>query len=343
MKKFNKYFSIHFSISIHLIFSSFLLGSEPNKSLDDKPYNEVTFVTAHNAYASIAEGWMPLWGANQRESLSDQMKGGVNALMLDIWPYQPKGGELDIYLWHNDPNSAIAYFFGLANLKMRTLQSGLMDVVNHLKKNPQAMMTIIFESHVSKGGASADEALRRSLEESKALQYAFHPHQLSHESVKGQVEWNVKTQGWPTLRWFKEHDLRLVMFTSERSNLRSEGGKTPQGLAYMWDYAIENVWGSPGLDPSFYTDPRRESRQSIEELPLTCAYPLVIMNHFPTIPLNFEEDPENESLESIRTHMIKMIKRYGKRPNFIATNYTLGRRGPIDRSLVRFVERMNRS
>ena len=68
------------------------------------------------------------------------------------------------------------------------------------------------------------------------------------------------------------------------------------------------------------------------------------MNHFPTIPLNFEEDPENESLEKYSNSYDQNDQTiWKKRPNFIATNYTLGRRGPIDRSLVRFVERMNRS
>lgn len=66
-------------------------GKTIDDSIDSKRrYDQVTFLTAHNAFASTENGWLY---AQQGLSISNQLKLGVRGLMLDI--HQGQGGAVE--------------------------------------------------------------------------------------------------------------------------------------------------------------------------------------------------------------------------------------------------------
>src|SRR5579872_4852233 len=57
-----------------------------------KKYNEVSFLTTHNAFASSAYGYFI---TSQTLSIPEQLQYGVRALMIDLWWY-----DNEIYMLH---------------------------------------------------------------------------------------------------------------------------------------------------------------------------------------------------------------------------------------------------
>src|SRR5690348_13948004 len=57
------------------------LSCNGSRSLCDRSYNQVTYLTSHNAMASTARGFN---GADQDSDLGGQLDHGVRALMLDL-------------------------------------------------------------------------------------------------------------------------------------------------------------------------------------------------------------------------------------------------------------------
>ncbi len=70
--------------------------------LCDRPYNDVTYLTSHNAMASSDRGFL---GANQDPDLTAQLDNGVRGLMLDLH-YWTTPEEAAPYLASLDPQTA---------------------------------------------------------------------------------------------------------------------------------------------------------------------------------------------------------------------------------------------
>ena len=144
-----------------------------SKKLQAKRYDEVAYVTTHNAMSNSDEGWL---FPNQTHGLTRQLADGVRAFMLDV---HDKGGKP--YLCHS------SFFLG-----SRPLKDGLAELTAYLKKNPREVLTIIFESYVS------SKALEGAFKDSGLLSYA-------HSQRKGKP--------WPTLKEMVASGRRLVVFT----------------------------------------------------------------------------------------------------------------------------------
>ena len=144
-----------------------------SKKLEAKRYDEVAYVTTHNAMSNSDEGWL---FPNQTHGLTRQLADGVRAFMLDV---HDKGGQP--YLCHS------SFFLG-----SRPLKDGLAELTAYLKKNPREVLTIIFESYVS------SKALEGAFKESGLLSYA-------HRQRKGKP--------WPMLKEMVTSGRRLVVFT----------------------------------------------------------------------------------------------------------------------------------
>ncbi len=224
-----------------------------------KRYDEVVYLTAHNAYEYLQP--TPAQSSPQIQSgpILTQLTQGVRALMLDIEHYQDQ-----IYLCHKVCGG---YAIPLTPV--------LNTICEFLDSDENAVITIIFESRVC-----TDEA-RQLLDQAftRVRHRIFDPRQTYTADVDTQGDWptdnvqpiglrSVEVDGWPTLGWMKMHGKDLVIFT-ERTDSKD-------GLPNIWDYAVENHWGFLSLLHWTWTSPRIESK------PLSDDHrSLLILNHFP--------------------------------------------------------------
>ncbi len=144
-----------------------------HSSLSVRRYNEVAFVTTHNAMSNRDERWiMP----NQTHNISRQLRDGVRGLMLDI--HYDDG---QVYLAHGKPA-----------LGRKLLVDGLKEIGTFLDEDKEAIVTIIFESYVKADDVRA-AFTAAGLEEHAHVQPAGKP--------------------WPTLAEMIRNNRRLVVFT----------------------------------------------------------------------------------------------------------------------------------
>lgn len=318
-----------------------------------KRYDQCTFIATHNAYANAADGWRLCWGPHHVQNISQQLEAGVSCLLLDFWMY-----ENDIYLWHQNPNSFYAgLVFGPKNKK--TLFECMGEIVSFLNQNPTRVVTIFFEDHVSDLPGES-ESLAKIFQKTGAEAYAFHPHKTTH----GSAEWNVKTQGWPTVQWMLDHNRRLVMFTDNNR-------QTKETLAFEEHYVLENVYGFPSLKPKKQNVLRKEENVGNQEKAFenTNGRPLVLMNHTPMLPFKFGFVGKimawcaypfslalsycfyPASLKRVRKELLKQIEAmkneaYAKKiqdfraPNFIALNFALGTGKTADKTVLDFADEL---
>jgi hypothetical protein len=93
-------------------------------------YNELCFLTTHNAYNSRSESFI---FPNQDLGIEEQLKGGVRAFMFDV--YERKG---KVFQFHRFPI-----------LGKSTLQHSFQQINTFLHQNKDEIVTLIFESYIS--------------------------------------------------------------------------------------------------------------------------------------------------------------------------------------------------
>jgi hypothetical protein len=99
------------------------------QSLCGKTYNEVAYLTTHNAFNTDADGFsLP----NQNNSLTTQLNDGVRGFMLDVYSYF---GTPTVY-------------HGTFVLGTAPLSDNLAEFKNFLDANPNEVVTIILECNV---------------------------------------------------------------------------------------------------------------------------------------------------------------------------------------------------
>ena len=140
-------------------------------------FDEVAYVTTHNAMANKADGFI---GPNQNEDIPTQLADGVRGLMLDIHV-----DEGEVVLCH-----------GYCSLGRVLLVDGLGQIRDFLEANPREVVTILFETYVSNDdtGAAFVEA---GLED------------MLHAQIAGEP--------WPALEEMIDSGRRLVVFTDHQS------------------------------------------------------------------------------------------------------------------------------
>lgn len=148
-------------------------------------YAEATFAATHNANVS---GAYQITFLNQTKSLTQQLDDGIRALMLDI-----------------------DYMFGVptlchgnnkCSLGWLSTEKGFGEIKSWLDKNPNEVVTLIFESYVN-----ADD-LQKSLDEAGLMDFAFVPKDIA------QPDWST------TLGEMISTGRRLVIFTVQGSDYR---------------------------------------------------------------------------------------------------------------------------
>lgn len=146
-----------------------------NPSLCDKPYNEIAFLTTHNAF-NAAENNFNL--PNQHYSITRQLNEGVRALMIDVY---------------NQFGSIVVYH-GVPVLGVRNFSDVLNEIKTFLDQNPSEIVTLIIENH-----ASADD-IESSLNATNLLDLCYS---------------KLPNTNWPTLNELIQLGKRIVVFSEK--------------------------------------------------------------------------------------------------------------------------------
>ena len=143
------------------------------ESLCIKKYNEVAYLTTHNAYSSFEDGfYLP----NQNMNITSQLNQGVRAFMLDIY------SEDDV----------LVLYHGVAELGSSFFEDLLNEFRIFIDENPNEVITLILEDY-----SSVNEL-------SDAL--------FTSGIIEDLYEYD-EVYGWPTLQEMIDLDKRIVLFS----------------------------------------------------------------------------------------------------------------------------------
>ena len=162
---------------LSIFFFGFILKSNSQcngyESLCYKKYNEVAYLTTHNAYSSFEDGfYLP----NQNLNISSQLSQGVRAFMLDV------------YL----EDELLVLYHGVADLGSALFEDVLNEFRTFIDENPNEVITLILEDY------SPISKLSDALFDSGIIENLF-----EYDEV----------YGWPTLQEMIDLDKRIVLFS----------------------------------------------------------------------------------------------------------------------------------
>ncbi len=119
-----------------LIFFFFLWGKNTNaqcnghESLCDKSYDEVAYLTTHNAYNSEQDDFML---PNQTYGITQQLNDGVRGLMIDVY----------------NEDGVPTVYHGFTFLGTALFADNLLEIKDFLIANPNEIITIILECYTT--------------------------------------------------------------------------------------------------------------------------------------------------------------------------------------------------
>ena len=144
-----------------------------------RAYDEVSYVTTHNAMSSDERRWL---APNQGYAVPQQLSDGVRGLMLDL---------------HVGPDGTSQLCHGDCAFGAQPLVEGLSEIVTFLRDNPHEVITLIFESYITP--AALDDALNAS---------GVSPLAYTHS----------RGDPWPTLDQLVTWDRRIVLLSDVRAD-----------------------------------------------------------------------------------------------------------------------------
>lgn len=207
-------------VTLFLHMNLFCAWQLPDSS---RRYNEVTFLTSHNSYASKNYGYRY---AQQNLTITEQLALGVRGLMLDT--YQVKETN-EVIVCHGKIFTQL-----IKREAPMGLACCLSEIKEFLEKNPTEIITIFLENYVTKL-----DMLDALLVASGVSQYVLKP-----------TDWDVEeSNGWPTIDWMQKQNKRLVIFNSNGPS---------DYLFDEWTQVIENQYGT--LRVKAAARERRESK-----------------------------------------------------------------------------------
>ncbi|MGH1404752.1 MAG: LamG-like jellyroll fold domain-containing protein [Alphaproteobacteria bacterium] len=277
-------------------------------------YDQYCYLTAHNSFSY--RGYAFLKYTQQSYGFATQMDHGVDALMLDTHLYDPFSNAENVYLCHGDCNSWYRDFC-LPDTPPTTLEDCLSEIVAYLKKDvaKKRIITIMIECRTGK----KKDLVKAAFVNSGAEKMTFY-------ADRNNQGWEVDKKGWPKRKWLVDHGYHLVAFSDRAAECwpeeNADGSRKPKdddGLPYIWQYAVESVYGNDSMSTKHVGE-----REGSSPLDYT-KKKLFIENYFPTIdpggliPGAFY--PSHNDSKKI----IKLIKAYRKKakrmPNFLAVDY----------------------
>lgn len=268
---------------------SALPNSLPSSHLD-RTLDRVTFVTAHNAFASNIKSIVP----NQSWSIKEQLNNGVRGFMLDIWSQDKKA-----VLCHMTCDLKIG------SLKIKSISVSLTDQFKvfeeFLKANPNEIITLHLEWTPS---AKANE-FRDAINKFPTLKsMIFDPYKS-----------DVKTNGWPKIREMISSNKRLLI-------LSQTDATRDIGVGYDRDFTVENYWsmGVTGSD--------RSCKSRWDDIPLDRDNTqvnkfrrLFVMNHFRDAPSYLTSVVDNADLSLWNRISEECVQASRRAPNYVAVDF----------------------
>lgn len=100
------------------------------ESLCDKTYDEVAYLTTHNAYNAEKDDFML---PNQTYGITQQLNDGVRGLMIDVY----------------DVDGVLIVYHGLDFLGTAPFTDNLLEIKDFLTENPNEIVTIILECYTT--------------------------------------------------------------------------------------------------------------------------------------------------------------------------------------------------
>ena len=277
--------------------------TSPMPAQDQRTLDQVTFLTAHNAYANgVDGGFAPPFVnffPNQSRGINQQLSDGVRGFMLDI--HQTSDGAI---LCHNSctlVGSPVALWVDLQRM------------VDFLKQNPTQVVTVFLEDYVDPGVLRSELARVSGLSD-----VLYRPDQTG-----------VRQNGWPKMADLIAANDRLLIFTDHSRSADQTAGLTRDtfGVMYQREWTVENYWSMGGglgsSDWSCYS--RWYGADSNTPLTLTggAFKPLFVMNHFRDAAITSTATTDNTKLADRAQRFCQPAAR--KKPNFLAVDhYNLG-------------------
>ena len=218
------------------------------KNIDgNRRYNEVVWLTAHNAFANYRAGWSIV---NQTRSIKDLMENfNVRGLMLDIYRSDQgsalglKRDKPEIVSCHGECDISVGV---LRVLRAPRLLSEILKIIKtFLDNNPKEIITIIFEDYVD--GKYRGE-LTTIFEEVGLTKYWLKPEDSNLFD-------KVPVLKWPTINKLRSTNKRLIVFS-------------PRGGPFIgqWAWMVENHYNY-AEDKGANCEKRGESREHLNMQP----------------------------------------------------------------------------
>ncbi|WP_369370861.1 hypothetical protein AB1046_19040 [Promicromonospora sp. Populi] len=278
----------------------------PMPPADQRTLDEMSFLTAHNAYANgVDGGFAPPFinlAPNQNRGINQQLADGVRGFQLDI--HQTGDGAI---LCHNS-----------CTLVSRpvALWVDLQRMVDFLAANPDQFVTVFLEDYVDPG------VLRSEIERVAGLSDVLYRPNLT----------GVRENGWPTMARLIADNDRLLIFSDHSRSADEGAGLTREsfGVLYQREWTVENYWSmGPGIGTSDWSCYSRWYDAGTN-IPLTqtgtAFRPLYVMNHFRDVPVEATARTDNERLLDRAQRFCQPAAR--KKPNFVAVDrYDVGNPG----------------
>ena len=160
-----------------LYFITFNFYGQCNGSNDlcNKRYNEVAYLTTHNAFNSKQDRYL---FPNQKSNIAEQLNNGVRALMIDVY----------------DDNGSTVVYHAYKFLGSQPLSVYLNDIKYFLDNNPNEILTIILETYTS------SNAIENEINKVGLLKYL---HTQDVNSI------------WPKLQTMIDSNKRLVILSDK--------------------------------------------------------------------------------------------------------------------------------
>ncbi len=259
---------------------------------DERHYNEVCWLTAHNAFANAADGWVY---AQQRLSLEDQFEYGVRSFMVDLhWEIDSSGIERVALCHEGIRIKQIASSLGIPScytssaLRVFKYHDPAIHFFEHVRKwldkDPSAIITIHIESHLDEGRASA--ALSSILEETGLLSFIYEPYMCDY---------------WPTLGELRKINKRLILFSDN-----------PADGSIFVNHYLETEYN---LSRYASCEMREEQRA-----PSGSQRRLFLLNHFYSLSALADYEAVN-AVNNIINRMEQCYQQQKRLPNFIAVDF----------------------
>jgi hypothetical protein len=265
--------------------------------------DQVTFLTAHNAYANgVDGGFAPPFVnlvPNQSRGINQQLSDGVRGFMLDI---------------HQTPDGAILCHNSCTLVsKPVALWVDLQRMVDFLKQHPDQFVTVFIEDYVDPGVLRSELARVNGLSD-----VLYRPDQTG-----------VRQNGWPRLADLLAANDRLLIFTDHSRSSDESAGLTRDsfGVMYQREWTVENYWSmGSGIGTSDWSCYSRWYDANTN-VPLTRTEPgfrpLFVMNHFRDVAIASTASTDNTKLADRAQRFCGPAAR--KKPNFLAVDrYDLG-------------------